>query len=96
MEDFADPDPVLVGRRLEALREAVGIEDKKAFALSFGLDNSTYGKVAAGTRPLRSHHAYRAAKRFGVTMDYFFDGDLSKIDPTLRAAIMKYLSGQKR
>ena len=96
MEDLSDPDPILVGMRLEALREAVGIEDKKEFSWSFGLDNSTYTKVAAGKKPLQSHYAYRAAKRYGVTMDYFFFGDLSKIEPTLRQAIMKNLGGQKR
>ena len=89
MEDLSDPDPILVGMRLEALREAVGIEDKKEFSWSFGLDNSTYTKVAAGKKPLQSHYAYRAAKRYGVTMDYFFDGDLSRIEPTLRQAIME-------
>lgn len=94
MGDFSDPDPILVGRRLEALREAVGIKELKVFAASIGLDNSSYTKIAAGNKPLQSIYAHRAAKRYGVTMDYFFDGSFAKMDDTLRAAIIKYLGGQ--
>lgn len=93
MEVFDDPDPVLVGRRLEALREAVRM-DRKAFSAAIGLDNSTYTKIAAGNKPLQSLYAHRAARRFGVTMDYFFDGSLAKIDEALRHAILAYLGGQ--
>ncbi len=96
MEDFADPDPVLVGRRLEALREAVGIRERKAFAHSIGLDNSSYTKIVAGNKPLQSVYAHRAAKRYGVTMDYFFDGSFAKMDETMRREIIKYLGGQNR
>ena len=60
------------------------------------IDNSSYTKIAAGNKPLQSVYAHRAAKRYGLTMDYFFDGSFAKMDPSLREAIMTYLGGQKR
>lgn len=91
-----DPDPKMVGQRLDALREALGIEDQQDFAVMIGIDPSSYTKVKNGRKPLKSDVAYRAAERFGVTMDFFYRGRLADMDETLRATIVKILGGQKR
>lgn len=80
-----------VAARLEALRATTGLT-KDDFAKSFGYDPSSYTKTLKGTKPLQSQHAYAAAEIWGVTMDYFFRGDLSKIEPETRAKIMAALN----
>lgn len=72
-----------VAARLEALRAALGL-NKGDFADSFGLDASSYSKVIASAKPLKSEHAYIIAERWGVTMDMIYRGDLSKMDDALR------------
>lgn len=84
-----------VGVRLEALRGALGETtelDKGPFALSFGLDPSSYSKVILGKKALKSEHAFALAERWGVTMDFLYRGDLSKIDENLRTRIMARLT----
>lgn len=95
MDLIPDPNPVLVGVRLEALRHALGISEQKDFAALFGVDDSSYTKIKNGKKPLKSEMAYRAGKRFGVSLDYFFDGDVSRLPDSLRDKIITYLGGQK-
>lgn len=89
-----DPDPVLVGLRLEALRKALGITEMKDFAVLIGIDPSSYTKIKDGKKPLKSEMGYRAGRRFGVSMDYFYDGDVSRLPESLRPKILAYLGGQ--
>lgn len=89
-----DPDPVMVGRRLDALREALDIKEQKDFAALIGLDDSSYSKIKKGKKPLTAAMAYRAGKRFGVPMGYFFDGDVSHLPENLRNKVITYLGGQ--
>lgn len=77
--------------RLEALREAIGLS-KGDFAASCGLDASSYSKVLNHTKPLKSDYAYALAAAWGVTMDYFYRGDLSKIDDHLRNKILAHMN----
>jgi transcriptional regulator with XRE-family HTH domain len=77
--------------RLEALRAALALS-KSDFAASCGLDASSYSKVLGLTKPLKSDHAYALAAAWGVTMDYFYRGDLSRIDEALRAKILMHLN----
>ena len=80
-----------VAQRLEALREAHGIQ-KGEFAASFGLDPSSYSKVIQSAKPLKSEWAYIISQRWGASMDYIYKGDLSRIDDALRARIMTNLN----
>lgn len=77
--------------RLEALRKAMGLQ-KGEFSGSFGLDASSYSKVLSGTKPLKSEYGFIIAERWGVTMDFIYRGDLSKMPEDLRSKIMTNLT----
>ncbi|MEL5877682.1 helix-turn-helix transcriptional regulator [Cereibacter sphaeroides] len=84
-----------VARRLEALRDALGL-DKGEFAQSFGLDPSSYSKVLQGKKPLKSEYGHAIAEGWGVSMDFIYRGDMSRIDDTLRAKVMQNLTAPMR
>lgn len=77
-----------VSERLEALRETLGLE-KGVFSLSWGLDPSSYSKVIGkDAKPLKVEYALAISEVYGVTMDFIYRGDLSKVEPALRARLM--------
>ena len=80
-----------VGRRLEALRQALNLS-RKDFADSFGLDPSSYTKTVVGEKQLRSEAAYIIAESWGVSMDYIFRGRFTDLPEHLRESILKHLS----
>lgn len=81
-----------VATRLEALRNAHGLQ-KGEFAESFGLDPSSYSKVIGDhKKPLKLEYGYVIASIWGVTMDYLYRGDLSRIEEPLRSKIRANLS----
>lgn len=85
-----------VAARLEALRATTGLS-RDAFSTSFGLDPSSYTKIAnAKGKPLKSEFAFAISQIWGVTMDYLYRGDLSKIEDALRAKIMAALNSPER
>lgn len=81
-------------QRLEALRGALDLE-KNDFASSGGIDPSSYSKMLKLKKPLKSDHAFALASAWGVTMDYFYRGDLSRIDEPLRSRIMTILNASE-
>jgi hypothetical protein len=100
---FPKIDMAGVAFRLEALRATTGLT-KDAFAKASGIDPSSYTKVTNNleigkedkTKPLKSEHAFAISERWGVTMDFIYRGDLSKIDDALRAKIIANLSNFDR
>ena len=80
-----------VGLRLEAMRHAL-VLSRKDFAVSFGLDPSSYTKTVDGEKLLRSEAAYVIAERWGVSMDYIFRGRLTDLPEHLRESILKHLN----
>lgn len=82
-----------VALRLEALRLTLGMA-KGDFSRSWGLDPSSYSKILDGEdpKPLKSQHAFTISTIYGVTMDFIYRGDLSKMDDATRANIMRHLS----
>lgn len=99
---FPKIDMAGVAFRLEALRSTTGLT-KDAFARAAGIDPSSYTKVTnhsdteksdKTTKSLKSEHAFAIAERWGVTMDFIYRGDLSKIDDALRAKIMASLNNR--
>lgn len=93
MKNRAIPKIDLLGvvDRVEALREALGL-GKGAFAQSFGVDPSSYSKMLQYEKPIASEHAYAMAERWGVSMDFIYRGDLSKIEADLRTKIITILN----
>ncbi|WP_225027685.1 helix-turn-helix domain-containing protein [Xinfangfangia pollutisoli] len=92
-----------VAFRLEALRSTTGLT-KDAFAKSAGIDPSSYTKVTNYLEPgkedrtkiLKSEHAFAISERWGVTMDFIYRGDLSKISDALRTKIIATLNSGDR
>lgn len=80
-----------VAKRVEALRSFLNL-GKGEFAQSFGLDPSSYSKVIDAKKPLKLDYGYSISMRWGVTMDYIYRGDLSKMDDPMRASIMASLN----
>lgn len=77
--------------RVEAVRATTGL-NQRDFSLSFGLDPSSYSKMKEAKKPLKSEHAFALAARWGVTMDFIYLGDLSRISEPLRAQIINSLN----
>jgi len=82
-----------VGRRLDALREASGLE-KGVFADISGIDRSSYSKIIQGEKPLKAEMAYSLSMRWDVPMDFFYRGSLDRIPSTLSAKIIASLTGR--
>jgi len=80
-----------VGSRLDALREALDLP-RGEFATTFGVDPSSYTKIANGTKPLKSEHAYAISERWGVSMDFLYRGRLADLPAELRESILKALN----
>ena len=87
-------DPILVGRRLEALRSALSI-DKADFADASLIDRSSYSKIIQGKKLLKIEMGFIVSKKWGVTLEYIYKGDLSglsKLDETTRKTIITSLT----
>ena len=83
-----------VAARVEAVRYLSKLT-KDAFARSFGLDPSSYTKVVKSTKPLKSEYAFAISERWGVSMDFIYRGDLSKMAEDTRAIILAALNTQQ-
>ncbi len=84
-----------VGFRLDALREAAGL-DKGSFATTCGIDPSSYSKIIQGEKPLRSGMAFACSERWGVTMDYLYRGSLEKLPSQYASKIIEILTARQR
>lgn len=82
-----------VGLRLDALREATGLE-KGVFSQSFGVDPSSYAKIIQGKKPLKVEMGFACAARWGVSMDYLYRGVLDSLPPQYAKTIIAALTGR--
>lgn len=80
-----------VGRRLDVLRAATGLE-KGAFADTVEIDRSSYSKIIQGEKPLRIEMGYRVSERWDVSLDYLYRGKLDKLPPSLSKSIIDSLT----
>ena len=71
-------DPIEIGRRLLAIREAEEMQSGD-FARSVGIDPSSYSKIEQGNKALKMEMGYVVAETYGVTMDYIYRGRLSDL-----------------
>lgn len=84
-------EPVLVARRLAALREALGMT-KAEFADLIGVDRSSYTKIEKGAKPLLPPNAYRIWELFGVDMNYIYLGHVHTLPENLSKAVTSNLT----
>lgn len=87
---MVDP-PEVIGPRLKALREALGVETQVEFAEKIGVTKNTYNPWEKGSRPLTFEGACLIRKKYGIPLDYLFFGDAAdelpvKVHRKLKAA----------
>lgn len=75
-------DPVGIGERLRAIRESEQMQSGE-FALSVGIDPSSYSKIEQGKKALKMEMGYQVAERYGVTMDFIYRGRLNDLPQKL-------------
>jgi transcriptional regulator with XRE-family HTH domain len=83
--------PVMVARRLQALRLTLGM-NRADFADAIGVDRSSYTKIENGNKPLLPHTAYRIYHLYGVDMNYLYLGQVGGVPSRLSSALMMYLN----
>lgn len=83
-----------IGDRLEALREAVGLEFRRDFADTFETSEPVYSKIVSGQRALTVERALRVGKRYGVTLDYVYTGNLAGVPEAYREQVSSFLSAR--
>lgn len=84
-------EPVLVARRLTALRESLGMT-KAEFADLIEVDRSSYTKIEKGAKPLLPPTAYRIYELFGVDMNYVYLGQIGGLPDSLSRKVTSRLS----
>ena len=68
--------PAVIGQRLEDLRVELGFKTQAAFAEALGIDKSTYNLYKTGARPLTFETACIIRRKWGMSIDWLFFGDL--------------------
>lgn len=66
-----------VGRRIEAIREAIGVESQRLMAERLGVDTNRYNNWANGVASIPVPFAIKLCAVSGATLDYVFRGDES-------------------
>jgi DNA-binding XRE family transcriptional regulator len=84
------PDRQVVGARLMAMREALGLT-RSTLADQIDCDRGTYGKFEKAQRDLTLQVAWRIHNLYGFTLDYLFDGKAHGIPGDKRDAVLSYL-----
>lgn len=90
MDDWARGlDKKVIAQRLRALQQAVGVlantnvgyEQMCEWA---GVQGSAWGNYVTGFRAIQPHAAVALKRRWGVSLDWIYDGDATKNDPALQ------------
>ncbi len=64
-----------IGRRVEAIRKALGFESQEEFAIEIGLNKSTYSQIKTGERRLSLDTALVMRTQYRIPLDYLYFGD---------------------
>lgn len=84
--------PLLVARRLTAIRAALGL-NKADFADSLEIDRSSYTKIEKGQKPLLPKDAYRIFERYAVDLNFIYLGQVGGLPAKLSKSITSHLTG---
>ena len=75
------------GRRLRAVRSALGYDTIRAFADLTGVEEDTLGTWESGRSAVPYYYVAKLKRRFGVTFDWIFDGDPQALPHSLAVAV---------
>lgn len=71
-------DAVEVGDRLRILRESLRLT-RAEIADANHIDRTNWGRFEDGVRLITTDVAYRLKKRYGITFDWLYDGDVGSL-----------------
>lgn len=83
-----------VARRLEAVREALGLS-KAEFADRLEIDRSSYSKIELGKKPLLVKDAMRVYQLYGVDLNFLYLGQIASLPSHLSSQITSHLRGRQ-
>lgn len=83
-------DPSIVARRLESVRETLGLS-RAQFADQLDIDRSSYSKIAKGDKPLLPPTAYRLYELHGVDMNFIYLGQIGGLPSRLSSQVISRL-----
>lgn len=72
--DKVIPEYLEIGRRLELIREVIGMEDKAEFARHCGAQPNAYTQWTKGKARISLQFALQIARATGATLDYIYLG----------------------
>lgn len=84
-------DPPMVARRLEAVRETLGLT-RAQIADQLGIDRSSYTKIAKGEKPFLPPAAYKLYELHGVDMNYIYLGQIGGLPSRLSSQVISRLN----
>lgn len=76
-----------IARRLKATREALGYPTQNEFAKALGVDRSSYNLFENGKRRLTNDVALKMRRKFGISLDWIFCGEVSQLPVGLIAKL---------
>ena len=74
---------VACGERLRIARQALGEDSIRAFAETTGVEEDTLGAWELGKNQVPPWYIQRLKRRYGVTHEYIFGGDLMGLPDSL-------------
>ena len=77
-----------IATRLRHTREALGVNQRE-FARRVNLKPNRYSQYETGARPLTINAAHRICDEYGVTLDWLYRGDRSRLPHHLAIAIAR-------
>lgn len=81
------------GKRLKAARLALGFEKMEHFAQAAGIRSNYFSSFETGARLITVTYALTLKQKFGLGLDYIFDGDFCdvplKLVPKVAAELNK-------
>lgn len=80
-------DPVLIGRRLEALRIACEKGTQEQFASQIGVSKNRYNNWAVGVGAIPVAQAIRVCEETGASLDYIYRGERGSLPSKLSASV---------
>lgn len=72
-----------VARRLALTRKALGYDDQGQFARDAGITPNAYNTSETGKRPLPLNQANQLCARYGLTLEWLYDGAYGRLQHDL-------------
>lgn len=82
-------DSTAVGHRLRRLRETLGLT-RAEMADANHIDRTNWGRFEDGKRLITTDVAYRLKRRYGITFDWLYDGDVGSLPVSLAERLRQF------